>query len=70
MWRSERNCPPEDCDGPCGYAELIEVLANPAHPRHDEQLEWVGDGFDPGTFSAADADASLAAAFEREEPPA
>ena len=66
----KRNCPPEDCGGPWGYAELIEVLANPAHPRYDEQLEWIGDEFDPETFSAADADASLAAAFEQEEPPA
>jgi Plasmid pRiA4b ORF-3-like protein len=65
----KRNCPPEDCGGPWGYAELIEVLANPAHPRYDEQLEWVGDEFEPETFSVADADAALAAAFEREEPP-
>jgi hypothetical protein len=51
------------------YAELIEVLANPAHPRHDEQLEWVGDEFELETFSVADADAALAAAFAREETP-
>jgi hypothetical protein len=25
----KRNCPPEDCGGPWGYDELIEVLANP-----------------------------------------
>lgn len=65
----KRNCPPEDCGGPWGYANLLEILANPAHPQHDEQFEWVGGEFDPEEFSAEDADAMLAAAFGRKEPP-
>jgi hypothetical protein len=65
----KRNCPPEDCGGPWGYAELIEVLADPAHPRHDEKLDWVGDEFEPETFSVVDAHAALAVAFAPEEPP-
>ncbi len=58
-------CPPEDCGGPWGYAEVLEIFANPAHPRHDEQLEWIGEDFDPENFSVAEVDASLATAFRR-----
>lgn len=47
----KRACPPEDCGGVWGYAELLEVLANPAHPRHQELKEWVGGEFDPEAFS-------------------
>jgi hypothetical protein len=65
----KRNCPPEDCGGPWGYAELIEVLADPAHPRYDEKLDWTGDEFEPETFSVVDADAALAVAFAPDEPP-
>jgi hypothetical protein len=64
----QRNCPPEDCGGPWGYVELLEILANPTHPQHDEQLEWIGDEFDPEEFSVADADAMLAIAFGRKGP--
>jgi hypothetical protein len=44
-------CPPEDCGGPWGYAELKEILADPAHDRHQEMLDWLGlddsSSFDP-----------------------
>jgi hypothetical protein len=29
-------CPPEDCGGPWGYAELLEAIADPKHQRHAE----------------------------------
>jgi hypothetical protein len=60
-----RACPPEDCGGIWGYAELLEILADPNHPQHDEQLEWLGDAFDPEAFSVADTDARFAQAFSR-----
>jgi len=39
-------CPPEDCGGPWGYINLIEVLKDPANPEHDEMKEWLGIGED------------------------
>lgn len=44
---AERACPPEDVGGPWGYADFLEALADPAHERHDEMLEWSGEAFDP-----------------------
>jgi Plasmid pRiA4b ORF-3-like protein len=64
----KRNCPPEDCGGIWGYEELLEILANPDHPEHEERLEWIGDAFDPEAFSVSDADATLAVAFRRKKP--
>lgn len=47
----KRNCPPEDCGGIWGYAELLEVLADPTHPERTERLEWIDeDDFDPEAF--------------------
>jgi hypothetical protein len=36
-----RACPPEDCGGVPGYLELLEVLANPAHPERDDMIAWL-----------------------------
>ncbi len=60
-----RNCPPEDCGGVWGYAELLEILADPDHPEREERLEWVGDDFDPEEFDVSTADRMLAARFNR-----
>jgi hypothetical protein len=50
----KRAAPPDDCGGIWGYAELLEVLADPAHPEHEEQLQWLGladaSQFTPDTF--------------------
>lgn len=45
-----RACPPEDCGGPGGYAQLLETLANPSDPEHESMLEWLGGPFDPEAF--------------------
>jgi len=39
-------CPPEDCGGPYGYAELLEAIKDHTHERHAELTEWIGDDFD------------------------
>jgi len=47
-------CPPEDSGGAHAYANLLEALADPEHPEHDEYMEWTGGSFDPGSFSPND----------------
>ncbi|HVC59853.1 MAG TPA: plasmid pRiA4b ORF-3 family protein [Acetobacteraceae bacterium] len=59
----KRACPPEDCGGVHGYANLLEVTADPTHPDHKEMSEWLAEDFDPEEFSVADTDARLAARF-------
>lgn len=59
----ERACPPEDCGGVWGYAELVAILADPSHPEHAERvewLEWIGrDGYDPEAFSTSEFASNL-----------
>jgi len=45
----KRACPPEDCGGAWGYANLLEVMADPDHPDHEELAEWAGE-IDPEAF--------------------
>lgn len=45
-----RACPPEDCGGTWGYADLLEALRDPNHAEHEHQTEWVGGSFDPEAF--------------------
>jgi hypothetical protein len=46
----ERACPPEDCGGSSGYANLLETIANPKAKGHAGRLKWfedmVPDGYD------------------------
>ena len=46
----KRNCPPEDVGGPWGYQEYLEAIADPAHERHQEMLDWMGEGFESEAF--------------------
>jgi Plasmid pRiA4b ORF-3-like protein len=39
----EGTCPPEDCGGPSGYAELRAVLADPEHDDYEQMRDWTGD---------------------------
>jgi hypothetical protein len=51
--KGKRACPPEDCGGPWGYSEFLNVIQNPKHEERKEMLEWIGGKFDPEKFSAA-----------------
>jgi hypothetical protein len=46
-------CPPEDCGGADGYADLLLARADPSHPAHADALEWTADPRDPASFSVA-----------------
>ena len=49
-----RAAPPEDSGGVWGYAELLEVLADPNDPEYLDRLDWLGiddpSEFDPTQF--------------------
>lgn len=51
-------CPPEDCGGPWGYADLKNTLADPDHEDHDDMLDWLSletaEEFDPTAFDLAE----------------
>lgn len=55
----ERACPPEDCGGVPGFADLLEAIGDPAHPEHDELVAWTPDGFDPAVFDMVAANRRL-----------
>jgi hypothetical protein len=46
----KRSCPPEDCGGPWGYMDLLDVLRDPNDPEYDESMEWIGKDFDSEMF--------------------
>jgi hypothetical protein len=56
-------CPPEDCGGAWGYADLKEALADPDHEEHQDLLDWLGldsaADFDPAQFRLEQVNASL-----------
>lgn len=57
----EHACPPEDCGGVPGYADMVAILADPAHEEYGEMREWVGDDFDPMQFERERVDRRLSA---------
>lgn len=48
--KGSRACPPEDCGGIWGYAQLLETLKNPADPEYEDMVEWLGGEFDSEAF--------------------
>ena len=54
-----RACPPEDCGGVWGYANLLKILGNPRHKEHKTMLEWLGGPLDPEAFDLNKANTFL-----------
>ena len=46
----ERACPPEDCGGVWGYADLLEIMVDPSNPEYEEMMEWMDGPIDPDAF--------------------
>jgi hypothetical protein len=55
-----RACPPEDCGGPWGYGNLLEILKDPKHPEHEDMSEWIGGEFDAEAFDVEAINKQLA----------
>jgi hypothetical protein len=59
----KRNCPPEDCGGPWGYQQMLEILDDPGHSEHELWSgwinEWYEDGFDPEFFDKGEVNKLL-----------
>jgi hypothetical protein len=53
-----RACPPEDCGGPWGFHNYLDIITNPQHPEYEEMLEWIGP-YDPLAFNAERVSANL-----------
>lgn len=51
-------CPPEDCGGVWGYADLLEILKDPKHEEYEDMCEWLdiekGSDWDPKEFNLED----------------
>ncbi len=47
-------CPPEDCGGPWGYQNLMDILDDRKHPEHKDMKRWLGlktsETWDPEAF--------------------
>jgi hypothetical protein len=55
-----RACPPEDCGGIWGYANLLKVIKHPKHEEYQSMMEWLGGKFDPRAFDLAKTNEFLA----------
>jgi hypothetical protein len=64
----KRRCPPEDCGGGYGYAQLLEALADPTAEEHTELTEWVGGQFDPERLDLELINQRLAGLARRRQP--
>ncbi len=49
----QRACPPEDCGGIYGYADMLEAISNRKHPEHKSIREWLGEPFHSERFDIA-----------------
>jgi hypothetical protein len=57
--KGARSCPPEDCGGIWGYANLLEILKDPTHKEYEEWKTWLPEDFDPEQFNLAEVNSGL-----------
>lgn len=57
--KGRRACPPEDCGGSWGYANLLEAIVDPNHDRHAELTEWLPSHFESEHFDAHDTSEAM-----------
>ncbi len=55
----ENACPPEDCGGIGGFYRLLEALADPEDPEHEEMQGWVEADWNPAAFDCERVNAGL-----------
>ncbi len=55
----KRACPPEDCGGVPGYANILEVIADPNNPDHADLRDFVPLDYDPEHFDVAETDVDM-----------
>ena len=37
----KNNCPPEDCGGIWGYANMLKILSDPKNEEYEEYMDWM-----------------------------
>ena len=42
-----------------GYADLLDILADPNDDEYEDRLDWVGGQFDPTKFDLAEVNKAL-----------
>lgn len=52
-------CPPEDCGGLSGFYRLLDFLADPNNPEHEEMRDWVEEDWNPAAFDCERVNAGL-----------
>lgn len=57
--KGKRACPPEDCGGVWGYADLLEALADESNPEREEYLEWLGGDLNQEAFDLTEINEGL-----------
>jgi len=55
----KRACPPENCGGPSGYQELLEILSDSSHSKHEERFGWLSGDFDSEKFDMESVNRTL-----------
>jgi hypothetical protein len=59
VWGGARSCPPEDCGGTTGYADLVNILLDPTHEDFQQMREWAGEEFNAEVFRLEKINARL-----------